>query len=48
MLTTRPEYCYRHHWREGTIALWDNRSIQHYAVPDFAGNRMLYQVTLDT
>jgi len=47
ILTTRPEYCYRHHWSEGTIALWDNRAIQHYAVPDFAGDRMLYQVTLD-
>jgi len=45
-LTVKPEFAYRHHWEEGTLAFWDNRCIQHFAVPDFAGDRMLYQVTL--
>jgi taurine dioxygenase len=44
--TQRPAFALRHHWRPGTIALWDNRAIQHYVVPDFAGDRLLYQVTV--
>ena len=31
----------------GSIALWDNRCVQHYAVPDFSGSRRLYQVTIE-
>ena len=45
-LTTRPAYAIRHHGRPGTLALWDNRCVQHYAVPDFAGSRLLYQVSV--
>ena len=45
-LTQRPSFALRHHWRPGTIALWDNRCVQHYVVPDFAGPRLLYQVTV--
>jgi taurine dioxygenase len=45
-LTQRPGFGYRHHWRPGSIALWDNRCVQHYAVPDFTGPRLLYQVTV--
>jgi taurine dioxygenase len=45
-LTVRPDFAYRHHWEEGTLAFWDNRAIQHFAVPDFTGDRMLYQITL--
>jgi taurine dioxygenase len=45
-LTVRPDFAYRHHWEAGTLVFWDNRCIQHFAVPDFAGERMLYQVTL--
>ncbi len=44
--TQRPAFALRHHWRPGTIALWDNRAVQHYVVPDFAGDRLLYQVTV--
>lgn len=28
---TRPEYVYRHSWREGDLAIWDNRSMLHRA-----------------
>lgn len=45
-LTQRPSFAMRHHWRPGSIALWDNRCVQHYAVPDFTGPRLLYQVTV--
>jgi taurine dioxygenase len=45
-LTQRPNFACRHHWRPGTIALWDNRCTQHYVVPDFAGSRLLYQVSV--
>jgi taurine dioxygenase len=29
-----PEYQVRLRWRPNTIAFWDNRSVQHYAVSD--------------
>jgi alpha-ketoglutarate-dependent taurine dioxygenase len=29
---TRPEFTCRFHWREGSLALWDNRSTWHFAV----------------
>ena len=32
---TIPEFQYRHRWRAGDVALWDNRSTQHYAVSDY-------------
>jgi len=46
-LTQQPKFACRHHWQPGTLALWDNRCVQHYAVPDFAGSRRLYQVTIE-
>ena len=45
-LTQKPNFALRHHWRPGQIAVWDNRSVQHYVVPDFEGSRLLYQVTV--
>jgi taurine dioxygenase len=34
-----PEYQIRHHWAPHTIAMWDNRSTQHYAVNDYYPQR---------
>jgi taurine dioxygenase len=29
--TLSPRFCYRHHWREGDLILWDNRRMLHAA-----------------
>lgn len=34
-----PEYQFRLHWAPHTIAVWDNRSTQHYAVHDYYPQR---------
>jgi alpha-ketoglutarate-dependent taurine dioxygenase len=37
----------RWNWREGDIAIWDNRSTQHYAVADYDDHaRLLHRITL--
>ena len=42
-----PEYQCRFRWRPGSIAQWDNRCTQHYAVPDHGGmHRRMERVTL--
>lgn len=30
---TRPEFVYRHEWREGDLVVWDNRCVLHRATP---------------
>ena len=38
-LTRRPEFGARLAWQPGTVAIWDNRCVQHYPVNDYAGER---------
>lgn len=46
-LSTRPELTCRIHWENGTVAIWDNRWLQHYAIDDYADyERIMYRVTI--
>ena len=38
-----PEYQVRLRWQKNTIAFWDNRCTQHYAVADFFPNRRVVE-----
>ena len=45
---TTPDLTMRHSWRQGDLLLWDNRSVQHYAIHDH-GNapRQLHRITVE-
>jgi Probable taurine catabolism dioxygenase len=42
----KPDYQMRHHWSPNTIVVWDNRSVQHYAVADYDEPRQLERITV--
>jgi taurine dioxygenase len=39
----KPEFTCRFTWTQGSLAIWDNRCAQHYAVNDYAGQRRIMQ-----
>ncbi|NMN97982.1 TauD/TfdA dioxygenase family protein [Antrihabitans stalactiti] len=44
---TRLEHTTRWNWRDGDVAIWDNRATQHYAVADYGDQyRRLNRITL--
>lgn len=43
----QPDFQVRFRWRSGTVAMWDNRVTQHYAVRDYLpGYRCMHRVTV--
>lgn len=45
--TTDAKFTVRHKWTAGDLAIWDNRSTQHYALNDYAGfRRELHRTTV--
>lgn len=48
MLSKKPEFMVHHQWTANQIAVWDNRSTQHYAVADYwPHHRVNQRVTFD-
>jgi taurine dioxygenase len=41
-----PDFAMRWHWTANDLALWDNRAVQHYAVPDYRGERIMQRVVI--
>ncbi len=44
---TRPDFTCRLRWQPGTLAIWDNRNTQHYAMDDYRPfERLMYRVSV--
>jgi taurine dioxygenase len=42
-----PDFQCRFSWRPGSVAFWDNRCTQHYAVADYREERVMHRVVID-
>jgi len=42
----KPEYGFRHRWNEGDLLIWDQRAVQHYAVRDYEGRRLIHRIAV--
>ncbi|ABW14071.1 Taurine dioxygenase [Parafrankia sp. EAN1pec] len=41
-----PDFTMRYRWAPNDLAIWDNRAVQHYAVPDYDTPRVMQRVVL--
>ena len=45
--SVRPEFTCRFRWQDGSIAFWDNRCTQHFAIDDYPGQtRVMHRITV--
>jgi taurine dioxygenase len=45
--SARPEFTCRFRWQSGSLAFWDNRCTQHFAINDYpAEHRVMHRVTI--
>lgn len=45
---SRSEFTYRFKWEKGSMAIWDNRAVQHNAINDYPGEfRLMHRITLE-
>ncbi|MDG2026119.1 MAG: TauD/TfdA family dioxygenase [Acidimicrobiales bacterium] len=40
----KPEFAFRHSWREGDLLMWDQQAVQHYAVNDASERRVVHRI----
>ena len=41
-----PQFQCRYRWERNTLALWDNRVVQHCAIPDYHERRVMYRTMI--
>jgi taurine dioxygenase len=41
-----PQFQCRYRWQRNTLALWDNRVVQHCAIPDYQERRVMYRTMI--
>ncbi|MEH6546600.1 MAG: TauD/TfdA family dioxygenase [Sneathiella sp.] len=45
---SRPEFTYRFEWKDGSMAMWDNRATWHRALNDYHGERrLMHRITIE-